>query len=424
VLIVYCVPVPAVFFCNVIVCVSRESIAVFESLEMAPPDAIMGLTEAFKKDPNPNKINLTIGIYKDDTGNTPIFGAVKKAETALLDAETTKSYLSIEGAADYARCVQDMVFGADHAILAEHRAVTAHTPGGTGALRVAADFLKTIRPDTTIWLSDPTWPNHPGIFKAAGLNVKFYPYYDAENHSLDFDALIGGLKQIPKGDVVVLHGCCHNPTGMDPDAQQWAEIARVAGEQGFTVFFDFAYQGLANGLEEDAQGLRLFCGAGCELLVASSFSKNFGLYRERTGALTLVGGTADAAQAALSHLKRGIRANYSNPPAHGAAIVVHVLSDPALRTEWEAEVQVMCDRINGMREKLVAGLKTAGIDRDFSFLTKQNGMFSFSGLTKEQVERLRTEYAIYIVGSGRINVAALTDKDVKPLSEAIKTVLS
>ena len=395
----------------------------FESLEMAPPDAIMGLTEAFKKDPNPNKINLTIGVYKDDTGNTPIFSVVKKAEAILLKEESTKSYLSIEGAADYGRCVQDMVFGADHAILSENRAVTAHTPGGTGALRVAADFLKEIRPDTTVWLSGPTWPNHPGIFKAAGLSIKTYPYYDAANQSLDFDALMGALKQIPKGDVVVLHGCCHNPTGMDPNQQQWSEIATVAAEQGFTVFFDFAYQGLAEGLEEDAQGLRQFCGAGCELLVSSSFSKNFGLYRERTGALTLVASTSDSAQAALSHLKKVIRANYSNPPFHGAAIVTTVLSSPALREEWESEVSVMRDRINGMREKLVEALKAKGVKQDFSFLTKQNGMFSFSGLTKDQVARLREDNAIYIVGSGRINVAALTDADLQPLCDAMAAVL-
>lgn len=383
----------------------------------------MGLTDAFNRDTHPGKINLTIGVYKDDSGTTPIFSSVKKAEERMLTTESTKSYLQIQGSSDYGDAVQELIFGSGHEILTSNRAVTAHTPGGTGALRVAADFLHHVNPNATVWLSKPTWPNHPSIFEAAGLSVKEYPYYDAANKSLDFDGMITALQGVAPGDVVLLHGCCHNPTGMDPDTDQWTSIAKVIAEQQALAFFDFAYQGLANGLEEDAAGLRLFCVEGCELLISSSFSKNFGLYRERTGALTLVAKDTDTAERSLSHMKRAIRCNYSNPPAHGSQIVTTILNDPELRAEWESEVKAMCARIAEMRAKFVEKLKALGVEQDFSFLTKQNGMFSFSGLNPDQVERLRSEFGIYIVGSGRINVASLTSSNIDAFCEAVAAVL-
>ena len=395
----------------------------FETLDMAPADAILGLTEAFNKDENPNKINLTVGVYKDESGTTPIFTAVKKAESTILASETSKGYLPINGSPDYASAVQKLIFGADHEIVASNRAVTAHTPGGTGALRVAAEFIKLTKPDATLWLSQPTWPNHPAIFDAAGLKTESYPYYNAEAKSLDFDALTSALDAVQPNDVVLLHGCCHNPTGMDPDADQWKQLAQIVKDKQALAFFDFAYQGLGNGIEEDAVGLRTFCNEGCELLVSSSFSKNFGLYRERTGALTLVAADTDIAARSLSHLKRVIRANYSNPPSHGAAIVTTILNDADLRAEWEAEVKVMCARIADMRQQFVDKLKALGVERDFSFLTTQNGMFSFSGLTPEHVQRLRDEYSIYLVGSGRINVAGLTPGNIDAFCEAVATIL-
>ncbi len=395
----------------------------FESLEMAPPDAILGLTEAFNQDTNPDKINLTIGVYKNESGTTPIFRTVKKAEERILSEESTKSYLAINGSKEYASAVQHLIFGDDHEIVSSGRAVTAHTPGGTGALRVAAEFIKRVNPDATVWLSKPTWPNHPSIFEAAGLAMKSYPYYDAESKTLDFDAMTAALEQVQPRDTVLLHGCCHNPTGMDPDAEQWQQLAELLSSKQALVFFDFAYQGLGNGLDEDAVGLRTFCKEGCELLVSSSFSKNFGLYRERTGALTLVAKDADIAAKSMSVLKQVIRANYSNPPSHGAAIVTTILGDPDLRADWEAEVKEMCARIADMRRQFVEKLKELGVTRDFSFLTTQNGMFSFSGLNPEQVKQLKDEYAIYIVGSGRINVASLTPGNIDAFCKAVSEIL-
>lgn len=395
----------------------------FDTLTMAPQDAILGLTEAFKQDANPAKINLSVGVYKDAAGKTPVLHSVKCAEERILATETSKSYLSIQGSSEYAAVVQALLFGPDHEILNSRRATTAHTPGGTGALRVAGDFIKALFPNTQVWLSQPTWPNHPDVFRAAGLELKTYPYFDPATNGLAFDSMLAVLKQIPTGDVVVLHGCCHNPTGIDPTPAQWAQIADVVQERKLLPLVDFAYQGFAEGIRADAYGLLALCRPGVELLVASSFSKNFGLYNERVGALTIVASSAAAAEAALSHVKRSIRANYSNPPAHGGAIVTTVLNDPALRAEWEAEVQTMRERINTMRQLFVATLAAKGIDRDFSFIAQQRGMFSFSGLTKEQVDMLRQNYAIYIVGSGRINVAGMTEANMDPLCEAIAAVL-
>ncbi len=288
---------------------------------------------------------------------------------------------------------------------------------------MAGDFLKQQFPGAAIWLSAPTWANHAGIFSAAGLEIKQYPYYDADNKCLNFDAMLQALRTVPAGDAVLLHGCCHNPSGMDPDAEQWGAIAALSREQNWLPLVDFAYQGFAEGLEEDAAGLRAFCTPGCELLVCSSFSKNFGLYRERTGALTLVGADADSVEKAFSHLKKCIRTNYSNPPAHGGLIVSTVLRDAELRIIWEKELAEMRDRINGMRELFVETMKAKRPEADFSFITKQKGMFSFSGLTKAQVDALRERYGIYIVGSGRINVAGITPDNAETLCDAIAAVL-
>ncbi|MDP6038930.1 MAG: amino acid aminotransferase, partial [Candidatus Latescibacteria bacterium] len=336
----------------------------FEALEMAPADPILGLNSAFKQDPNPNKINLGVGVYKDAGGNTPIFESVKTAEERLLANEDTKNYLDIEGDGAYNAAVQTLLWGEDHEIITSGRAATAQAPGGTGALRVAGDFIHQHFPRATLWLSDPTWANHPKIFASAEVPIKTYRYYDDASYGLDFDALIEDLGQIPAGDVVLLHGCCHNPTGVDPTPAQWEQIADVVADRGVVPLVDFAYQGLGNGLAEDASGLRALSRSGCELLVASSFSKSFGLYRERTGALSLVAKDADAAEKAMSHLKICIRTNYSNPPSHGAQAVVLVLSDPELRAQWDGEVKEMRDRINGMRTLFVDTLEHKGVRRD------------------------------------------------------------
>ena len=395
----------------------------FEKMAMAPADPILGLNDAFNKDPNPNKINLGVGVYKDSEGWTPVFESVKTAEERLLADETTKDYLSITGLAAYTAAVQTLLWGEGHEILTSGRSGTVQTPGGTGALRVAADFMHQHMPDATLWLSDPTWANHPKVFEAAGVATKTYRYYDAKAFGLDYDALIQDLGKIPAGDVVLLHGCCHNPTGVDPTPAQWEKIGDVLEAGGVMPLIDFAYHGLGEGLTEDAAGLRALSRPGCELLVATSYSKNFGLYRERTGALAVVAATKEAVEKALSHVKICVRTNYSNPPAHGAQIVAAVLGDTALRAQWESEVKGMRDRINGMRRRFVDGLESRGVRRDFSFIANQKGMFSFSGLTPEHVARLRDRFAIYIVGSGRINVAGITDANIEPLCDAIAEVL-
>ncbi|OUC09156.1 aromatic amino acid aminotransferase, partial [Litorilinea aerophila] len=325
----------------------------FEKIVPAPPDAILGLTEAYKADPNPNKINLGVGVYKDANGHTPILQAVKRAEERILAQETSKTYLGIDGSPAYAAATRALLFGPEHEVIASGRAVTAQAPGGTGALRVAADFLARTQPGTTVWLSTPTWPNHPNIFRAAGLEVASYPYFDSRTNDVAFEAMLETLRTIPAGDVLVLHACCHNPTGVDLSSAQWAQVAEVVAERGILPLLDFAYQGFAQGLTEDAAGVLALTRPGQELLIANSYSKNFGLYSERVGALTLVAATPDAAQAALSHVKQVIRANYSNPPAHGAAIVTTVLNDAELRRLWEAEVAAMRERINTMRHLFV-----------------------------------------------------------------------
>ena len=395
----------------------------FEKVVAAPADPILGLTEEFKKDPRTEKINLGVGIYKNEQGETPVLATVKKAEAALVETEKTKSYLTIEGTSEYGLAVQKLLFGDNAEIIADKRAKTAQAPGGTGALRVAGEFIKRQLGDVKVWVSNPTWANHIGVFTAAGLETAQYSYYNAETKEKDFAAMVADLEQANAGDIVLLHGCCHNPTGIDPTADEWEVLAKLVAEKKLLPLFDFAYQGFGAGVEEDAAGLRTFAKYNKEILIASSFSKNFGLYNERVGAFTLVGENEDVAATAFSQVKAIIRSIYSNPPAHGAAVVTYILNDAGLRAEWEAEVKEMRDRIQEMRELFVQTLKQQGVDADFSFIERQNGMFSFSGLNKDQVARLKDEFAIYIVGSGRISVAGMTKSNMLPLCQGIAAVM-
>lgn len=395
----------------------------FEKIIAAPADPILGLADSFRSETRENKINLGIGVYKDETGKTPVLNTVKKAEKYLLENETTKNYLPISGIPEFGNVTQALLFGEQHPIITEKRARTAQAPGGTGALRIAADFIAKQTVAKRVWISNPTWPNHNNIFETAGLEICNYAYYDAQNRCLDFEGMLASLADAQAGDVVLFHGCCHNPSGIDPTEEQWRQLASLSAEKGWLPVFDFAYQGFANGLEEDAVGLRLFTEKNLELIVASSYSKNFGLYNERVGACTIVTKDSDTAEKAFSQAKAIIRANYSNPPAHGASVVTVILSNPELKAEWIEELTTMRERIQRMRQLLVTTLQEKGAKQDFSFIINQNGMFSFSGLNKEQVERLRAEYGIYIVGSGRINVAGLTLENMVPLCEAIIAVL-
>jgi aromatic-amino-acid transaminase len=395
----------------------------FEQVSMAAADPILGLTDAFKKDPRVDKINLGVGIYKNESGFTPILATVKEAEKRLLAEETTKSYLSIEGTAAYSAAVQKLLFGEDAEIISSNRVRTAQAPGGTGALRIGADFAVKKLGIKKIWVSNPTWANHENVFASAGLKVAKYDYYNAQRKELDFDAMIASLQTVEVGELVLFHGCCHNPTGIDPTIEQWEILAKLVADLGAIPFFDFAYQGFAKGVEEDAQGLRIFAQYNKELLIANSFSKNFGLYNERVGGISLVAEDSDIAESAFSQIKACIRSNYSNPPAHGAAIVTTILNDPALYKRWEQEVADMRERIQEMRDLFVATLKEKGISGDYSFITRQNGMFSFSGLSVEQVNRLKEEFAVYIVGSGRISVAGMTKNNMQPLCDALAKVI-
>ena len=395
----------------------------FEKISAAAADPILGLNDEFNADPRTNKINLGVGVYKDAHGNTPVLPSVKKAEAQLLENEKTKSYLSISGTAEYALAVQKLLFGNDAQIISNKRAHTAQAPGGTGSLRIAAEFIKRQLGDVTIWVSEPTWANHIGVFEAAGLKIARYRYYDENVKDIDFDAVISDLQNAKSGDVLLVHGCCHNPTGIDPDKSQWIQLANLCADKNILPLFDFAYQGFAHGIEEDAEGLRIFTEHCKELLVASSFSKNFGIYNERTGAFTVVAKTADVANTVFSQLKSIIRVIYSNPPAHGGAVVTIILTDDALRAEWEAEVDAMRDRVHAMRKLFVKTLKQKGVTMDFSFIERQNGMFSFSGLSQKQVIKMREDSAVYAVNSGRFNVAAMTENNMDALCEAIAKVI-
>ncbi|MCU8020116.1 MULTISPECIES: amino acid aminotransferase [unclassified Shewanella] len=396
---------------------------IFSQVLLAPADPILGLTDTFKADPRQDKVNLGVGIYKDEAGQTPVLASVKKAEAILLEQEKTKNYLGIEGVQAYNRVVQTLLFGEGSALISSGRAATAQAPGGTGALRIAAEFLLRNTDSHTIWVSNPTWANHQNIFETVGLTVKEYGYYKAEAHDIDFDTMMTDLSNANAGDVVLLHGCCHNPTGIDLTLAQWELVAQLCADKKLVPLFDFAYQGFGAGIEEDAAGLRLVASKVSELLVANSFSKNFGLYNERIGAVTVVAEDADAAVRAFSQVKRTIRANYSNPPAHGALIVSTILNDAALKAMWVQEVKEMRERIAEMRTLFVDSLKAEGVTQDFSFISRQNGMFSFSGLNKAQVARLKDEFGVYIVGSGRISVAGMTKTNMPVICKAIAQVL-
>lgn len=395
----------------------------FEHITAAPADPILGLGEAFKAEQRSQKVNLGIGVYKDAHGNTPIMKAVKEAEKRLFDLETSKNYLAIDGVAEFNARTKELLFGKDSEIVKKVRAKTVQSLGGTGALRIAAEFIKRQTKAQNVWISNPTWPNHNAIFNAVGITIREYRWYDAERKALDWDNLIADLSNAGEGDVVLLHGCCHNPTGIDPTPEQWKILADMSAKNGWLPLFDFAYQGLANGLEEDAIGLRTFAQNHKELLVSSSYSKNFGLYNERVGAFTLVAETEEIAAVALTQVKSIIRTLYSNPASHGAATVSIVLDDAQLRAQWEEELAEMRNRIKAMRVKFVELLKEFGAEQDFGFIMQQNGMFSFSGLSPEQVDRLKEEFAIYAVRSGRINVAGITEDNIRYLCESIVKVL-
>ncbi|MGE4488670.1 MAG: aromatic amino acid transaminase [Kiritimatiellales bacterium] len=390
----------------------------WNGIQAAPEDAILGLTEAFKKDPRFAKVNLGVGVYKDDDGHTPILDSVRAAEKRIFEIQNTKSYMPIAGESAYGEEVQKMIFGSPC-----DRARTIHTPGGTGALRVAAELLRQFS-SRTIWVSSPTWANHNNIFNAAGLTVNSYPYYNAATKDLDADGFFAALEKVPAGDAVLLHACCHNPSGVDISAEQWKQVAQIAEKNGWTPLVDFAYQGFGESVEADRAGIEALLAAGIEFLVASSFSKNFGLYRERTGALTCIAATPTDADTAMSHMKATARVIYSNPPAHGGMIVTTILQDAELSKLWRNELDGMRDHIARARGALADGLTQRGVPMDCSFMTRQKGMFSFSGLTREQVKFLREEKAIYIVGSGRINVAGLTHGNLGYVCDAVAEAMN
>ncbi len=395
----------------------------WKEVEPAPADAILGLTEIFKKDSNPQKVNLGVGVYKDDQGSTPILKCIKTAEKRLVETQKTKGYLPISGDPSYAANVQKLLFGAESEVISSSRAMTIHSPGGTGALRVGADLLKQFNPDAKLWVSSPTWANHKGIFSAAKFEIKDYPYYNSETKDVDFDAMRATLESIPAGDIVLLHVCCHNPTGVDLSDAQWDQVVSIAKAKGWIPFLDFAYQGFGSSIEKDRSAVEKFAATGVDLFIASSFSKNLGLYNERTGALTMVSPTASEATVAMSHLKKIIRVNYSNPPAHGGLAASAVLSDSALYDQWVEEVAEMRERIKSMRTKLVDGLVERGVEGDFSFIKSQRGMFSFSGLSDETVEWLRENKSIYVVKGGRINLAGLTSSNMDYVCDSIAEAL-
>ncbi len=395
----------------------------WQNVKAAPADSILGLTEAFRNDPNGQKVNLGVGVYKDEAGKTPILNCVKAAEKILLEKEGTKSYLPISGDPVYAQEVQKLLFGKASEVIESGRAVTAHAPGGTGALRVGGDLLKKFYPAAKVWLSKPTWANHRGVFQTAGFDLADYAYYNPQTRAVDFAAMISDLKKIPAGDIVLLHACCHNPSGVDLSAEQWHQVAAIGKEKGWIPFLDFAYQGFGESVEADRCGIEEFAATGVDFFVAGSFSKNFGLYNERTGSLTIVCPDSQDAVVAMSHLKTTIRVIYSNPPAHGGLVVATILSNPELHAQWLDEVAGMRDRIKAMRVALVEGLAARGVKGDFSSITRQRGMFSFSGLSDEIVAWLRTNKSIYVVGGGRINLAGLTRENIDYVCDAIAEAL-
>ena len=393
----------------------------FEHIERVPGDAILGLIDAFNKDTNPQKVDLGVGVYRDAKGTTPVMRAVKEAEARLLKNETTKTYIGSHGAASYGDVVLPMVLGTGSPVIEAGRASATQSPGGTGALRLAADFIAHQLPGKGIWVSDPTWPNHHGIFTAAGIKLNKYPYVDADNR-LDFGGMLAALKEIPQGDVVVLHACCHNPTGFDLDREQWQQVLKVLQERNLLPLVDFAYQGFAEGLDEDAYAVRLLAENLDDVLVTSSCSKNFGIYNERTGALIVVAKDNEEMQNVRSQIAIVARENYSNPPAHGGSIVSEILHSEELTAVWREELTEMRDRINTLRRNFVEALKPYGLDEKYAHVAEQRGMFSYTGLTPEQVDRLRDEFGIYMVRSGRANVAGFSDENLAYIAKAVATV--
>ena len=397
--------------------------SLFASVEMAPRDPILGLTEAFNADTRTNKVNLGVGVYYDDAGKLPLLAAVQEAEKARIANAPARGYLPIEGFGAYNQAVQQLLFGKDSPLLAAGRVATFEALGGTGGLKIGADFIRRLQPDAQVWISDPSWENHRALFEAAGFKVNTYPYYDAATHGVNFAGMLACLNGMPAGSTVVLHACCHNPTGVDLTVEQWKQVVEAVKSRGLIAFLDMAYQGFGDGIDADAAALRLFADAGIDFFVSSSFSKSFSLYGERVGALSIVTESKDETARVVSQVKRVIRTNYSNPPTHGAAIVAAVLSTPALRELWEKELAGMRDRIRAMREALVDKLKARGVRQDFSFVARQRGMFSYSGLTSAQVDRLREEFAIYAVGTGRICLAALNSRNIDYVADSIAKVI-
>jgi aromatic-amino-acid transaminase len=397
--------------------------SLFSAVEMAPRDPILGLNEAFNADPRPTKVNLGVGVYTNEDGRIPLMRAVAEAENILTATHAPRGYLPIEGIAAYDKAVQTLLFGADSKLISEGRVITAQAIGGTGALKIGADFLKRLLPDAQVAISDPSWENHRALFESAGFPVSNYRYYDAFSNGVNRGGLLEDLRNLPARSIVVLHACCHNPTGVDLSMDDWQAVLEILREREHVPFLDIAYQGFGDGIEEDAAAVRLFAESDLTFFVSSSFSKSFSLYGERVGALSIVTGSKDETSRVLSQVKRVIRTNYSNPPTHGASVVANILNSPELRAMWEAELGEMRERIRGMRMAMVEQLAKLGAKRDFGFVAQQRGMFSYSGLTTEQVDRLKSEFGIYAVGTGRICVAALNQRNLPVVTQAIAQVL-
>ncbi|NGM88230.1 aspartate/tyrosine/aromatic aminotransferase [Parapusillimonas sp. SGNA-6] len=398
--------------------------SLFESVELAPRDPILGLNEQYNSDTRTSKVNLGVGVYYDDEGRIPLLQSVRKAEQARVDAHAARGYLPIEGIPGYNKGAQTLLLGADSPLIAAGRVLTAQSLGGTGALKIGADFLRRLLPQAKVVISNPSWENHRALFERAGFQVDTYPYYDAATHGLNFPAMLAALQALPAQTIVVLHACCHNPTGVDPTFEQWKQIADVFKEKDLVPFLDIAYQGFGDGLDEDAAVVRLFADQDLTMLISSSFSKSFSLYGERVGALTLISSSKEESGRVLSQLKRVIRTNYSNPPTHGGSIVSMVLNTPELFQLWTEELAGMRNRIRSMRTQLVEKLKAHGVKQNFDFVLAQRGMFSYSGLTAPQVERLREDFGIYAVSSGRICVAALNSGNIDYVAESIAKVIA
>lgn len=395
----------------------------FNNLQPVPTDPILGLVAEYKADTNPNKVDLSVGVYKNEQGQTPVLKAVKKAEEIILKHEDSKAYLGMAGDVTYNELMTKLIFG-DHEVIKSNRVKTAQTPGGTGSLRVAAEFISRCNADATIWVTNPTWANHLSIFKAAGLKTAEFPYFDFETMGLKFEETKAALSQVPAGDVVLFHACCHNPSGMDLNLEQWQDVADIAKKQGFTVLVDAAYLGFGEGIEQDAAGIRLLADQLDELLICSSCSKNFGLYRDRVGAFSVIGETAERTEVSYSVALNVIRAIYSMPPAHGAAVVATILSDESLTKLWLEELDEKRGRINELRTVIVDKFKEKNVPGDYSFIAKQHGMFSFLGIDKDAINQLKSEYGIYIVGSSRVNIAGVNSKNADYLAESLAKVLS